>query len=122
MSDVDDVYEEFWKSIIEPDGEIDFEQVKKELFDYWVVIHEVSKAYCEITNGKFSKPNTAAEYIIEAVEEYYERLDDAMIALREVYDTLDQEVTMLGDEETLYLLRRDILPKVVAVLFLHECA
>ena len=70
MSDVDDVYEEFWKSIIEPDGEIDFEQVKKELFDYWVVIHEVSKVYCEITNNKFSKPNTASQYIIEAVEEY----------------------------------------------------
>ena len=79
MNNVNVVYEEFWKSIIEPDGEIDFEQVKKELFDYWVVIHEVSKVYCEITNGKFSKPNTKAEYIIEAVDEYCENCLSAAV-------------------------------------------
>ena len=72
MSDVNKVYEEFWKFIIELDGEIDFEQVKRELYDYRIVMQEVSKVYCEITEGKFSKPNTKAEYIIEVVDEYNE--------------------------------------------------
>ena len=74
MSDVNKVYEEFWKFIIELDGEIDFEQVKRELYDYRIVMQEVSKVYCEITEGKFSKPNTKAEYIIEVVDEYNEEL------------------------------------------------
>ena len=74
MSDVNKVYEEFWKFIIELDGEIDFEQVKRELYDYRIVMQEVSKVYCEITEGKFSKPNTKAEHIIEAVDEYNEEL------------------------------------------------
>ena len=54
MSDVNKVYEEFWKFIIELDGEIDFEQVKRELYDYRIVMQEVSKVYCEITDGTFS--------------------------------------------------------------------
>ena len=102
MNNVNAVYEEFWKSIIEPDGEIDFEQVKKELFDYWVVIHEVSKVYCEITNGKFSKPNTAAEYIIEAVEEYYENclsaaVDDRLPVPGDV-DYVSEALPSIGDD------------------------
>ena len=74
MSDVNKVYEEFWKFIIELDGEIDFGQVNRELYDYRIVMQEVSKAYCEITGNKFSKPNTKAEHIIEAVDEYNEEL------------------------------------------------
>lgn len=41
------------------------------LYDFRVVMQEVSKVYDQLTNGKFSKPNTAAEYIIAAVEENY---------------------------------------------------
>ena len=74
MNDIDKVYMDFWASIVQVDGKLDKEQIKKELFDYWIVMQEVSKAYCEITGNKFSKPNTKAEHIIEAVDEYNEEL------------------------------------------------
>jgi len=73
MNKVDEVYEEFWKVIIEPNGEIDFDQVKRELYDYYIAMQEVSKVYFEITDGKFSKPNTLAQYILD---EFYERLNE----------------------------------------------
>jgi len=71
MNKVDEVYEEFWKVIIEPNGEIDFDQVKKELYDYACVMHEVAKVYCELTGSRISKPNTKAESVISVVNEHY---------------------------------------------------
>ena len=44
------------------------------------------------------------------------KVDGMREALEDVYDTLDQETTMLGEEETFYLLRRDTMPKVKAAL------
>ena len=53
----------FWEPIIcDKNGNIDVEQLKKELCDYYFVIHEVPKVYCEVTGGTLSKilydPNT----------------------------------------------------------------
>lgn len=67
-------YDKFWKEIIEPNGVLDMIQLKKELFDFSTVMKEVSKVYYEISNGKFSKPNTASEYILQ---EFNDRLDEA---------------------------------------------
>ena len=78
MDEVNKVYDDFWKVIIEPNGEIDFEQVKKELYDYRIVMQEVSKVYLEITDGKLSKPNTSAQYILD---EFYERLNEHCVEL-----------------------------------------
>ena len=74
MKEVNKVYDEFWKDIIEPDGIIDFDQVKRELYDYRTCLMEVPKVYDEITNGKISKPNTTAEYVLD---EFYDRLKEA---------------------------------------------
>lgn len=70
-AEVQKVYDEFWKRIVEPDGVLDFEQVKKELFDYHTVIGEVTKVYGHITSNRFTKPTTAAEAVIDAAEEHY---------------------------------------------------
>lgn len=70
-AEVQKVYDEFWKRIVEPDGVLDFEQVKKELFDYHTVIGEVTKVYGHITSNQFTKPTTAAEAVIDATEEHY---------------------------------------------------
>lgn len=67
-------YDEFWKRIIEHDGEVDFEQVKRELFDFHMVMQEVGKVYDHITGGKFAKPQTAAEAVIDAAEAHYKWL------------------------------------------------
>lgn len=62
---------DFWWPILEKEGRLDLAQIMRELYDFRVVMQEVSKVYDQLTNGKFSKPNTAAEYIIAAVEENY---------------------------------------------------
>lgn len=62
--------EEFWRGVL---GAEVYDPlpgaVKNELHDYLIVMREVSKAYDEITVGRFSKPNTMAEYIIDRVNE-----------------------------------------------------
>lgn len=70
-AEVQKVYDEFWRRIVEPDGVLDFEQVKKELFDYHTVIGEVTKVYGHITSNQFTKPTTTAEAVIDATEEHY---------------------------------------------------
>ena len=62
---------DFWWPLLEKDGRLDLSQVMRELYDYRTALSEVGKEYVHLTNGKFSKPNTAAEYIIAAVEENY---------------------------------------------------
>ena len=71
--DVEREWKDFWEPIVTLDGQLDLEQVKKELYDYRVVMREVSKVYYHITGGKFSKPNTDHQYIIDEVESRFER-------------------------------------------------
>lgn len=67
---------DFWWPIIEKDGRLDLAQVMRELYDYRTVMQEVRHVYDHLTNGKFSKPNTAAEYIIAAVEANYSDMSE----------------------------------------------
>lgn len=69
--EVEQDFREFWMPLVFKDGALDLEQVKRELFDYHAVIREVSRVYDHITNGRFSKPNTLAVYIISAAEQHY---------------------------------------------------
>lgn len=72
MKDYEKVYEEFWKELVtHDDGSINMDAIKRELFDFYITIQEVSKTYDAITGGKLSKPNTDSSYIIDAVAEYY---------------------------------------------------
>lgn len=73
MTDIERVYQNFWRPIIEnKDGSINIDQVKFELYDYYQAIQNVTKVYDEITNGKFTKLNTDARHVIDAAEDYYE--------------------------------------------------
>lgn len=55
------------------------QRIKDELLDYMDVLEEVSTVYDSITIGRFSKPNTAARYIIDEVEERIrEDVDEAL--------------------------------------------
>lgn len=57
----------------EPDHEDEIDQVRKERDDLRetleMVEHEVAAVYLAITNGKFSKANTASVYILEEFEQ-----------------------------------------------------
>lgn len=75
--DVDDDvladWEDFWRAIVCPDGTLDLAQVARELFDYHVAMKQVAIVYCDLTGSRFSKPNTRAEYVIEAAYEHIEK-------------------------------------------------
>lgn len=65
-----DQYELFWKEIVEnPDGTLNKEQVAKELYDFSVLIKNISKVYYHISDGIISKPMTDADAIIGLFEE-----------------------------------------------------
>lgn len=69
---VDQVYDDFWKNIIENDHGIDIVQMKKELYDFWMMIQEVPKVYDHVTGGQVSKPLTSADVVNSLADEYYD--------------------------------------------------
>lgn len=70
--DVEQVYQDFWKSIIcKEDGSIDIEQLKKELYDCHVMLEQVPKVYCEVTGGVLSYPTYKAETVLNIFREKY---------------------------------------------------
>ncbi len=72
--DYNQIYDEFWKEIIEDEnGNINFDQIKRELSDFHFIINEVPKVYMEITGGRISKPNT---YASEVISEYENKLSN----------------------------------------------
>ena len=78
--DVERVYNEFWLPIITEemaDGEhvgIMPMAVKRELYDYSILLEHVPKVYMYATGGRVSKPNTVAAAVIG---EYEEALNEA---------------------------------------------
>ncbi|WP_297525145.1 hypothetical protein [Sulfurovum sp.] len=63
--EIQDKYESFWKDIVEnEDGTINKEQVMRELYDFSVLIWNVSKVYDHITDGKVSNPLTCPDIVI----------------------------------------------------------
>lgn len=80
---IEHFYAKHWSEIIEPGGELDMDQVKKELYDYRRMMHEVCMVYMHITNSRISKPNTMAHEVIGVadtiVEEHtLEAIEDAL--------------------------------------------
>jgi hypothetical protein len=69
VSDYERTYDEFWRDIIEPNGQINVDQLKRELHDYWTV----SEVYCAITGGVVSKPLTEPKTVIALAEEQMRR-------------------------------------------------
>lgn len=77
--EVEREYEEFWKDIVEDDGVLNKEQIKKELYDFSMVMNNCSKAYMEMTRGIISKPNTYFSEVLGIFQEkfwYIENVKD----------------------------------------------
>lgn len=68
------VWTEFWKPIVAPDGEINMEQLKAELYDFWTALQEVSSVYCHITGNKLSKITYKSEVVCQYADQHYEDL------------------------------------------------
>lgn len=84
-------YNEFWKDIVEKeDGTIDIEQVKKELYDFSIVMGNCTNAYMKMTDGNISKPNTHFFEVINIFEEKYAYIED--------YNELEEKVEQLENK------------------------
>jgi len=67
---------EFWSKFVYPEGAT-AEEVQAELNDYHTILNNVSKVYCEITNGRVSKPNTLASSVLSEANAYTQEQIDA---------------------------------------------
>lgn len=89
---VEQVYQDFWKDIIyDADGNIDVEQLKKELCDFYVMIKEVPKVYCGVTGGMLSKHLYDAEVILGMFEEKYASKAASVDYLEDDWDLITAE-------------------------------
>jgi hypothetical protein len=74
MNDYEQVYDEFWKDIVEnEDGTLNVDAVKRELADFRHMLNEVPAVYEFVTGGMLSKPNYYARDVISAASDYIER-------------------------------------------------
>lgn len=69
--------------------------VANEMADYQMLIRNTSRAFEELSRGRFSKPNTAAQHVIEANTEYWQRDIDEAVA--EATHALEDEVAALRE-------------------------
>ena len=103
--EVEKEYEEFWKDIVEDDGVLNKEQIKKELYDFSMVMANCSKAYYEMTCGNISKPNTKFSEVLGVFEKKFWDVkyvkDDVKDMLKDCkdYDELKQELIEYFDLE-----------------------
>lgn len=74
MEDYERTYVEFWRNIVETDGLLDPDKVKRELHDYRTLIRHASEIYDEVTGGRISKPLTLPMHVIDEAREHYERI------------------------------------------------
>ena len=84
---IDKNFKEFWVPIIfdMENGRLNLEQLKKELYDYSMLLENVPKVYCEITGGRISKPNTNPDAVISEYNDVLtEIVNDAIKEDREI--------------------------------------
>lgn len=75
---------DFWKDIVSKDGELDREQLQKELLDYHYILKQLPEIYCHITGGLLSKQMYSAKTIIASSDDYTNKLiDEALKDQRE---------------------------------------
>jgi hypothetical protein len=73
MEDYEKTFDAFWADIVlGPDGELNLDQVKRELHDYKMLLNEVPLVYQSVTGGVISKPNTLAREVIALADEVCE--------------------------------------------------
>lgn len=96
--DIEQVYQDFWEEIIcDKDGNIDVEQVKKELCDYYKMLQEVPKVYIEVTDGILSKPLYDAETVLNFFRDRYANKAGAVDRLSEGWNDITAECKTNAD-------------------------
>jgi hypothetical protein len=80
------LWKKWWKPLLEVEDVP--EQVMKELADYKFILDQVSAVYCQITNGKLSKPNYHASTIIS---EYEQDLSDNYLCREDIEEIINDD-------------------------------
>jgi DNA helicase IV len=99
------VYDEFWKHLVETDGVLDLEQVKKELCDYYNMIQEMMTLTYDLTDGLLSYPNYKASTILTehgAIDDKVvrEAVEEAVGEYKEKLKELEQDVSNLEEKNS----------------------
>lgn len=90
MEEVEKVYQEFWKDIVEnEDGTLNKEQVKKELFDFSMVMDNCSSAYEEMSGSLITKPNTYFSEVLKIFQEKFWNVDFVKDDIRDMLKDID---------------------------------
>lgn len=91
MADYEQVYEDFWRDIVENvDGTLNKDAVMRELSDFYNMLEEVPQVYLHVTGWQLSKPNYLASSVISVADEYQERLiQEAITDFLHDYDIVD---------------------------------
>ncbi len=72
--DYEKTFNEFWAEIVlNPDGSLNVDQIKRELHDYRALLENVPKVYDHITNGRISKPLTPADVVCSVADEEFNK-------------------------------------------------
>ena len=67
------IYLDFWRPLVAPQGVVDMTQVLKELYDYRTLMKSASLVYDAVTCGRISKVNTIPSAVIAEFEDYVDR-------------------------------------------------
>jgi hypothetical protein len=82
-------YDRFWRPLVEINGVMVPELVRRELHDYAWLLDQVPKVYAHVTGGKLSKPHYTANAVCTQADEHYEQgygeaAAEAVLAERQV--------------------------------------
>ena len=94
--DIEREWKEFWEPIVCPNGVLDLEQVKKELFDFRVIMQNVSRVYDHVTGGRISKVTTDSQHVID---EYENTIRREMEKVQPILQKLRKLATVEDDPE-----------------------
>lgn len=78
--DVERTWKTFWAGTMAPNGVVDLEAVKRELFDYACLLDAVPKVYMHVTGGKVSKPTTLPDVVIAMADDRTTELAEERVA------------------------------------------
>ena len=93
-----EVFETFWKEIImDEDGNINMDQLKLELLDFYNMINEVPKVYSAVTGGILSKPTWSAGDVLDYFDEKYGRKAAALEYLAYDWDLITADCETNAD-------------------------
>jgi hypothetical protein len=80
-------YKEFWKDIFGFFGLLNFKQVKKELYDFHIILENVPKVYSYITDGTLSKSHYSASTVISEFERVKNKNSFDLCEIDDILDT-----------------------------------